>query len=107
MAELGHPLLGDDLYFEPPEVDGTAVQSGQGSDRQDEAPAGERTAGRDASFYGKKSEGLFLMSCEVSVPFDGRLVHAEVPEARKFERLRTLDLCRDNFLMSDVGVRIA
>ena len=77
LAELGHPLLGDDLYFEA-----------EGSGREQTALAEGRTAGSDASFYGKKSEGLFLMSCECSVPFDGRVVHAEMPEARKFERQR-------------------
>ena len=61
-----HPLLGDDLYFE----------------------AGGVEAAPDAAFYGKRSTGLFLMSCEVRFPFDGREIHVEVPEARKFARQR-------------------
>ena len=108
LAELGHPLLGDDLYFDALEEEeekeekeeeeeeeeesgetGAPVEPvGEGSGGLGNGPAQGRSAGSDVSFYGKKSAGLFLMSCEVTVPFDGRIVHAEVPEARKFERQR-------------------
>ena len=76
-AELGHPLLGDDLYFDDDASRNPTPGSVVGDD-----------ASRDSSFYGKRSTGLFLMSCEVSFDFDGRRVHAEVPEARKYERQR-------------------
>ena len=66
-AELGHPLLGDDLY-------------------KHEWNAAD--AGTDASFYGKRSSGLFLQSCEVAFPYEGRWISCEVDEGRKFARMR-------------------
>ena len=50
-------------------------------------------AGVDDTFFGKRSGGLFLQSCEVRLQYaaeDGstRWIHAKVDEARKFGRMR-------------------
>ena len=68
---LGHPLLGDDLY---------RLESGSGD-------------GVDDAFFGKRSGGLFLQSCEVRLQYAAeggskREIHAKVDEARKFARMR-------------------
>jgi 23S rRNA-/tRNA-specific pseudouridylate synthase len=65
-ADIGHPLLGDDLY----------------------APSPHEGGCEDAPFFGKRSSGLFLQACAVDFDFDGRHVSVEVPEARKFARFR-------------------
>jgi 23S rRNA pseudouridine1911/1915/1917 synthase len=65
-ADIGHPLLGDDLY----------------------APSPHEGGSEGAPFVGKRSSGLFLQACAVAFDCDGRRVSVEVPEARKFARFR-------------------
>jgi 23S rRNA pseudouridine1911/1915/1917 synthase len=69
-AELGCPIVGDDLYWP--------------------AAASARAAANDTLPALRKSGGLFLQSCAVAFEnLDGTQVEVMVPEAPKFAALRT------------------
>lgn len=89
LAELGHPLLGDDLYKEHyvRGEGGSCAPSEETEEALQDDPTEEASA-----FYGKRSSGLFLQSCEVSFPYSDRHVVAEVAEGRKFARMRERSL---------------
>ena len=85
---LGHPLLGDDLYAASRSYgeDEHEHEHGDGSTRRGDYAA--NAAPGDRAFYGKRSSGLFLQSCEVAFEYRGRHVHVQVEEGRKFARQR-------------------